>query len=245
MSKSVLLPCIAVEAGDIYPRVLTCGDPKRAERIASRLDNSVCLAKNREFWVFNGEKDGVGISIISHGVGAGGAVIAFESMVRAGAKAIVRLGTCGGMQDNITAGSLVISTGACRDDGMTEKIVPLSFPAVANYRVVQSLIEQAKKKNIPVNVGLTLTQGHFYLGVVESNVKRYASLGVLANDNEMSGLFVVAAMHGILAGGLMVADAKAFELETVESYQPDPAMMQKAVDQATDIVLDALMQLEV
>lgn len=50
MSNGKILPCIAVKAGEIHPRVITCGDPKRAEKISTLLTDSKCLAKNREFW---------------------------------------------------------------------------------------------------------------------------------------------------------------------------------------------------
>ena len=66
------------------------------------------MAKNREYWTFNGTYKGVPVSVTSHGVGCGGAAIAFESLWRAGAKVIIRVGTCGGMQPGIDAGSLVI-----------------------------------------------------------------------------------------------------------------------------------------
>lgn len=243
--KKIILPCIAVAAGDIHPRVITCGDPRRAEKISRLLDNPVCLAQNREFWVYNGHYKGVGVSVISHGVGCGGAVIAFESMVRAGAKSIIRVGTCGGMQDEVVAGSNIISTGVCRDDGMTEKIVPLSYPAVADAELLLAMKQAAKELDYKVFSGITLTQGHFYLGIVESNVKRYASIGVLATENELSGLFVVCNMHGIRGGGILTADAKAFELETVESYQPDEAELGRAVDRAIRIALEAIIRVEV
>ena len=38
--KKKVLPCIALCEGDIHPRVLTCGDPARAKKIADKLDNA-------------------------------------------------------------------------------------------------------------------------------------------------------------------------------------------------------------
>ena len=53
-NKRVILPCIAVCEGDIHPRVITCGDPARAEKIAEKLEGAKCLAKNREFYTYVG-----------------------------------------------------------------------------------------------------------------------------------------------------------------------------------------------
>ena len=87
--KRDVLPCIAVCEGDINPRVLTCGDPARAKKISEKLENVKCLAKNREYHTYSGTYKGVPVTVTSHGVGEGGAVIGFESLCRAGAKVII------------------------------------------------------------------------------------------------------------------------------------------------------------
>ena len=115
MSEKALLPCIHLAQGDIPPRVLVCGDPARAERISKRLTEARCLAQNREYWTYTGLYQGVPVAVVSHGVGSGGAAIAFESLWRAGARVIIRVGTCGGMQPEVTAGSIVVATAACRE----------------------------------------------------------------------------------------------------------------------------------
>ena len=47
--QTLVLPCIAVSEGDINPRVITCGDPARAEKISKKLEQVTCLAKNRDY----------------------------------------------------------------------------------------------------------------------------------------------------------------------------------------------------
>ncbi len=242
MSEKILFPCIHVGEGDIAPRVITCGDPARAEIISRRLTNSVCLAKNREFWTFSGEYQGVPVTVSSHGVGAGGATIAFESLWRAGAKIIIRVGTCGGMQDGIDAGSIVIPTASCREEGVTEKMIPLSYPAVCDGEVVSALSAAARGRSISAHKGIMLTQALFYPGILESKVRLYAKAGVVAMDNEVSALLVVASMHGVKAGAILAADAKAFELVGVEDYHPDQSAVDRAVEDEIDIALDAIIK---
>lgn len=239
------LPCIQVNPGEISPRVLTCGDPARAEKIGAMLKNPVCMAKNREFWTFNGYHKGVFVTVTSHGVGCGGAVIAFESLCRAGAKAIIRAGTCGGMQDGIDAGSIVIATGACREDGVTEKILPLSYPAIAHRDVVISLENAAAARRVKPHVGIVLTQALFYPGLLESTVKLYHKAGIVAGENELAGLLVVAGLNGVKAGAILAADAKVFELVGVEGYKPDNDLVEKAVEDEIAIALDALTAIQI
>ena len=221
MSEKNLLPCIHVAEGDIPPRVLVCGDPQRAQRISQRLENPRCLAQNREFWTYVGEYKGVEVAVVSHGVGCGGAAIAFESLWRAGAKVIIRTGTCGGMQPDVTAGSIVVATAACREEGVTEKMIPLSYPAVADGEVVAALLDAARQQGIPVHKGIVLTQALFYPSFLESTVKLYAK-----------------------AGAIIAVDAPAFELVGVEGYNQtaDGGNVAQAVEDEISIALDAVIR---
>lgn len=243
--KRDVLPCIALCEGDINPRVITCGDPARAKKISEKLEDVRCLAQNREYHSYSGTYKGVPITVTSHGVGEGGAVIGFESLCRAGAKVIIRVGTCGGMQEEVTPGSIVIAKAACREDGVTEKMLPLSYPAVSDLDVVKALEESAGKLNIQTHSGIILTQALFYPGLLESKVRLYQKAGVIAMENEVAGLLVVASLHGIKAGAILAADAPAFELVGVEGYQPDEKMVALAVNHEIEIALDALIQISV
>lgn len=242
MSEKNLLPCIHVAEGDIPPRVITCGDPARADRIAQQLDNTKCLAKNREYWTFAGEYKGTPVAVTSHGVGCGGAAIAFESLWRAGAKVIIRVGTCGGMQPDVTAGSLVVATAACREEGVTEKMIPLSYPAVSDGEVVSALVQAARNLAVPVHKGIVLTQALFYPGFLESTVKLYAKAGVKAMENEVASLLVVSSLHNVKAGAIIAADAPAFELVGVDGYNQtaDAANVAQAVENEIRIALNAI-----
>ena len=247
MSEKNILPCIHVAPGDIPPRVITCGDPARAERIAQRLENAKNLAKNREFWVYTGTHKGTEVAVVSHGVGCGGAAIAFESLWRAGAKVIIRTGTCGGMQPDVLAGDLVVATGACREEGVTEKMIPLSYPAIADGEVVAALMQAARDNGRSVHKGLLLTQALFFPGFLESTVKLYAKAGVKAMENEAASLLVVSSLHGVKAGAIVAVDAPAFELVGVDGYNQtaEGGDVVQAVEDEITIALDAIINVSV
>lgn len=241
-----LLPCIHVARGDLPERVLVCGDPARADKIGAMLDHGVCLARNREFNTWKGEYRGVPVAVTSHGVGAGGAAIAFESLCKAGVRVIVRVGTCGGMQPEVGTGDLVVSTACCREDGVTEKMILPSYPAIADGEVTAALVKAAKQRGISVHKGITLTQALFYPGLLESKVKFYAKAGVLAMENEMAALYVIASLYKVKAGGIIAVDAPAFELVGVDGYNQTAGL--KSVGQAVEdeirIALDAVIAVE-
>ena len=93
------------------------GDPKRCAKIAEFLTDAKQVADNREFTTYTGTLDGVRVSVTSTGIGRPSAAIAIEELSKCGAHTFLRVGTCGGMQENILGGDLVIADGAIRMEG--------------------------------------------------------------------------------------------------------------------------------
>ena len=102
--------------------------------------------------------------MVSHGVGSAGAGVCFEELCRAGAKRIVRVGSAGGLQPFVTAGSVVIARAAVREDGLSPKLVPVSDPAVATEALVSALRDAAASVSVKVHEGIVLTSDLFYPG---------------------------------------------------------------------------------
>jgi len=98
------LPHIGLTVGSVSPDVLVCGDPGRATRIAAQLDDVELLGELREYRSYRGTFAGKPVTVCSHGIGAPGAAIAFEELIAAGARRIIRVGTCGGLQPDIRSG---------------------------------------------------------------------------------------------------------------------------------------------
>ncbi len=241
MSKEVILPGIRLKPGDITPRVLVCGDPYRAEMIANTLDNMKCLAKGREYWTYSGEYKGEKITVSSHGVGASGAMLSFISLIKGGAKVIVRIGTCGGLKPEVKAGSLVIATAASKEEGVSNIYVPTSFPAVADFDVTASLLESAKKNSVDVFKGIIVTQGAFYSGVIPTNTVEQMEAGAIALEMEVAALYTAASVFGAKAGAILSVDGNALAvLDSAEDNDPDPEMLKRTVDKGISIALDAL-----
>ena len=244
MKEKTSYPCIRLGEGDLNPRVLTCGDPARAEMISTLLDDPVCLNKNREFYSYSGKWKGEPVSVVSHGVGCAGAAMAFESIMKTGAKLIIRVGTCGGMQDGIDAGKYVIATAACRDDGVTDRMLPPGYPAVCDTDVVCALQKAADEQGVEYEKGIILTTALLYPSLMSSNVKLYAKAGVKALENELSGLLVLAGIYGVKAGAILVADAKAFELIDPSEYNPSQSIVKDSINQQIVIALNALIDIK-
>ena len=86
---------------DIGKYVILPGDPKRCAKIAEHFDDAVLVADSREYVTYTGTLDGVKVSVTSTGIGGPSAAIAIDELTKCGAHTFIRVGTCGGMQDQV------------------------------------------------------------------------------------------------------------------------------------------------
>lgn len=217
---SDILPLLMVHHVDVAPLAFVCGDPARAHRIAGHLTEPRQVGSNREYQTFTGRVGDVPVTVSSHGVGAGGASICFEELIQAGARTIVRLGTCGSLQPDYRETALIVATAAIRRDGASERLVPLAWPAVADWRVTASLVEAvAAEPDLPFGIGPVLSEGTFYPGLLPSETEMWASIGTLAIEMETAMLFTVAGLRGIRAGAILSVDNYVFERKQYEPHR--------------------------
>lgn len=237
------MPILGIHAGEVPQRVLVVGDPARAERAAKRLDDARELARSREYVTFGGTFRGEHVGIVSHGVGSAGATICFEELCRSGARRLIRAGTAGGMQTTIGSGALVVARGAARDEGITARLVPAGFPALADIDVVLALRAAAAVAGRDVHEGIVLTSDLFYPhDVLGSDLPMWQRCGVVAVEMECAALFVTAALHGIAAGAILAVDGNPLEDkdEDMSGYDPHRPIVAEAVEQMISIALEAV-----
>lgn len=242
------VPHLLLSPGDISPVVLVVGDPFRTEILAKHADGGYKELKfNREYRTFNVTHKGHLITICSHGIGGPGAAICFEELIQCGAKIIIRLGTCGSLQPTkIGQGDIVISTGAIREDGCTQYLVPAGFPAVADLDVTSTL--RRISREIPYSqgkvwAGITYTSGAFYPGPTKGdNLPVCAASGALIVEMETSCLFTIASIRGIRAGSVAAVDGSPFEWGE-GNYDPTGEKVTKAKEQMFKVGLDTAAEL--
>ncbi len=208
---------IGLKQGDIGEYVILPGDPKRCEKIAAYFDNAELIADRREFTTYTGYLNGVKVSVTSTGIGGPSAAIALEELVKVGGKYFIRVGTCGGMDLGVKSGDLVIATGAVRMEGTSKEYAPIEFPAVADYDIVTSLIQGAKKLNLPYHVGIVECKDSFYgqhspdLMPVSYELNNkwnaWLKLGCLASEMESAALFTVGSYLRVKVGSIFLTVA--------------------------------------
>lgn len=193
---------VGLGPGDVGRYVLLPGDPKRCAKIAKYFDNPRLVADSREFVTYTGTLNGVPVSVTSTGIGGPSASIALEELTNCGADTFIRVGTCGGMQEDVCGGDVVIATGAIRMEGTSREYAPIEYPAVPNFDVTCALVQAAKNLGKPYKTGVVQCKDAFYgqhspakMPVSYELLNKWEAwkrLGVKASEMESAALFVVA-----------------------------------------------------
>ncbi len=243
MAKKTL-PITGLRVGSIAENVIVCGDPGRTTKIAQHLVQATLLSDRREYRIFTGRHGGRPVTVCSHGVGSPGAAIAFEELITAGARRIIRLGTCGALQPGINAGHLVIVVAAVQNTGYGREMVPTGYPAVADPQLTLALERAAVEGSHPHTTGLVLTRDAFYGGVTGPNAPDYqimTAANVQAVEMECAALFLVGSLRGVRTGAILAVDGNVSSgIETMDNYKPDQDIVASAIDSAIKIALLAL-----
>ena len=208
---------IQVAKGEIGRYVLLPGDPKRCAKIAKYLDDPVLIADSREYVTYTGTVDGIKVSVCSTGIGGPSAAIAMEELVNCGADTFIRVGTCGGMQQQVLSGDLVIATGTVRMEGTGQEYAPLEYPAVSDFEVLKALEEAAGKLSMRRHIGVVHCKDAFYgqhnpellpqSSILLQKWDAYMKMGCLASEMESAALFIVSNYRKVRCGTVLLVMA--------------------------------------
>ena len=208
---------IQVAKGEVGRYVLLPGDPKRCAKIAKYFDDPVLIADSREYVTYTGTLDGVKVSVTSTGIGGPSAAIALEELANCGADTFIRVGTCGGMQEKVMSGDLVIASGAIRMDGASRENAPLEYPAVGDYEILRALEQAAHNLGMRHHIGVVHCKDAFYgqhnpellpqSEVLLQKWDAYLKLGCLASEMESATLFIVGGYRKVRTGTILLAMA--------------------------------------
>ena len=230
---------------DIGKYVILPGDPKRCAKIAEHFTDAHLVADSREFVTYTGMLDGEKVSVTSTGIGGPSAAIALEELSKAGAHTFIRVGTCGGMQQDVCGGDIVIASGAVRMEGTSREYAPIEFPAVADYHIVQKLEAAAKANGYPCHIGVVQCKDSFYgqhepekMPVSYELTQKWEAwkrLGCLASEMESAALFVVASYLHVKIGSIFLVVANQ-EREKLHLENPVAHDTQAAIKSAVDAI---------
>ncbi|MBO5564055.1 MAG: uridine phosphorylase [Lachnospiraceae bacterium] len=236
---------IGINADLIGKYVVLPGDPGRVPKIARHLENAKQVGQNREYTTYTGTLDGEKVSVMSTGIGGPSASIALEELVKSGAHTFIRMGTCGGMQEEVLSGDLVIANGAVRMEGTSKEYAPIEYPAVADFTVTNALVEAAKIIDLPYHVGVVECKDAFYgqhepetMAVSYELINKWEAwirCGALASEMESAALFITGSIRRVRVGSILLTVANQ---EREKKGLPNPQVHE--VEAATRVTIQAL-----
>lgn len=186
------------KAGDFAKTVLMPGDPLRAKYIAETyLENPRQVNAVRNMLGYTGTYKGKEVSVMGAGMGMPSiGIYSYELFNFYDVDQIIRIGSAGGMQDNIKLMDVVIAMGACTDSNFAYQYgLPGSFAPIADYGLLSRAVEIAKAQGTNVVVGNVLSTDVFYNTMSNAN-DLWKNMGVLAVEMEAAGLYMNAAKAG-------------------------------------------------
>ncbi len=237
-----------VKPGDVGRYVLLTGDPGRCESISKYFDNPQFNSYNREYNCYTGTLDGEKVSVISHGIGGASTAICVEELYKCGADTFIRMGTSGGMQEDVIGGDIVIASGAIRAEGTSREYAPIEYPAVATFDVVNALVSGARKNDARYHVGVCQCKDSFF-GQHEPETKpvgpdllykwdAWIKCGCLCSEMESSTLFIVGDYLRARTGAVLLVVANQ---ERAKKGLPNPQVHDMEIVYRTTI--DAIREL--
>lgn len=201
--------------GDEPPiAALLSGDPERSRLIAqSYLHEVLPLSENRGLNSYLGRlSNGRWILSATSGMGAPSLSIVVNELVQVGIRQIIRIGTCGSIQEYVPVGSIVISRAALCRQGAANDIAPVEYPAAADPFLTVALVKAARQLGIEHYIGITASVDTFYEGQERTEganphllrhlrgiTEEYRQLNVLNYEMECGTLFKMAGVYDFAA----------------------------------------------
>ena len=250
------LPRTGLKPGGSAPCVLMPGDPHRSKIISGFFRDAEFTAHRGTFATYAGHTaNGTDIAVTSSGMGPSCVAAALEELADAGAKSVIRVGTCGGVQPWMEPGRIVIASGCVRGEGASYELVPPEFPAVADPLVVAALTQAAEELEEDALVGLYRSHDAFYMESkaahpgLRERMQKWIDTGVLVVENESGTLFTYGHLLGLRTGcicvalGSMFADGNPPKSSVYGAYS-DPDFLAKRIEKASRIAIRAAEILE-
>ncbi|TVP74616.1 MAG: purine-nucleoside phosphorylase [Nitriliruptor sp.] len=232
-------PHLSAAPGQFADTVLLPGDPLRARHIAERcFDDPEQVNEVRGALAYTGSYQGMPISVLGTGMGIPSASIYTTELVREyGVQRLVRVGSCGAVQEELALRDIVLAIGACTDSGVNRaRYDGLDFAATADFHLLRAAVEAAEARDQAVAIGNVHSADQFYdpRGTL---VETMRGMGVLAVEMEAAGIYGVAAEHGVRALTVLTVSDHILRDEQTSSDERE-----RTFDDMVDIALDGLLR---
>lgn len=230
---------IEAKQGEVAETILLPGDPLRAKYIAENfLEDVTCYNNVRGMLGFTGTYKGKRISVQGTGMGIPSIGIYVNELIQSyGVKNLIRVGTCGAIQDDVKVRDVIIAQASCTDSNMNNIIFPgIDYAPVADFGLLKKAYDAGVEKGLKIRVGNVFTADMFYRENMDL-YKKVASYGVLAVEMETTALYTIAAKFGVNALTILTVSDHIFTGEETSSEE-----RQTTFNEMIEVALEAAIQ---
>jgi len=195
---SIPTPHNEAKTGEIAKTVLMPGDPLRAKFIAETyLEDVVCFNNVRNMLGYTGTYKGKKVSVMGGGMGMPSiGIYSYELFNFYGVDNIIRIGSAGGIAEDIKLRDIVIGMGASTNSNFASQYqLPGTYAPIADFGLLRKAVEAADRMNIKTVVGNVLSSDIFYDDNKDANAL-WRKMNILAVEMEAAALYMNAARAG-------------------------------------------------
>ncbi len=188
---------IGAKPGEIAETVLLPGDPYRARWAAEKfLKDPQLVNEVRGMLGFTGTYKGNRVTLQGTGMGMPSLSIYVNELIKDyGAQTLIRIGSCGAMQENIAVRDVIIAMTTTSVATPSHTIFrELNFAPTADYSLLSAAVTAAEKSDVGVHVGGIYSSDTFY-DERPDLTKEMTRHGILGVEMEAAELYTLAARY--------------------------------------------------
>ncbi len=189
---------IGAQKGEIAETVLLPGDPYRAKWAAETfLENPRLVNEVRGMLGYTGTWKGNAVTIQGSGMGMPSLSIYVNELIRDyDAKTLIRIGSCGGMQEKVKVRDVILAMAATTTSSPSRGIFrEVNFAPCADWSLLQAAAKAAAGNDANTHIGGIYSSDVFYDERPDLN-EQMVRHGILGVEMEAAELYTLAARYG-------------------------------------------------
>lgn len=197
-----LTDMVQLRPQDVGKWAIIPGPKDRTEVLTKKLKDAVKNFSFMEYTMYTGEYEGIKITTINGGRFSADTAITTEVVCNAEIKNIIRIGTCGALNEKTQIGDLIVVDSVIRGDGVTPYYVDEKFITTPDKKLCDTLIEVAKGIGSQVYTGKVWTTDAI-LRETREVVETKRKEGAIAVDMVSSCLLTISQLYNVRAASIL------------------------------------------
>jgi len=197
-----LTDMVQLRPQDVGKWAIIPGPKDRTEVLTKKLKDAVKNFSFMEYTMYTGEYEGIKITTINGGRFSADTAITTEVVCNAEIKNIIRIGTCGALDEKMQIGDLIVVDSVIRGDGVTPYYVDEKFITTPDKKLTDTLIEVAKGMGSQVYTGKVWTTDAI-LRETREVVETKRKEGAIAVDMVSSCLLTISQLYNVKAASIL------------------------------------------